>query len=168
MYSSLSSIETARFLEGTAVLPKQNEQGATIDMPTTREFSIRMEDKPGALGRMCRTLAEQGVNIVGFQSVPAEGKSVVRLVTDNPTETKTAIEKLKLTFAETQVVQVKLPHRPGELARAASKLGEANININYAYCGLDPVTNGPLLFFGVEDTRQATDVLSQVAASAKA
>lgn len=137
-------------------------------MPTTREFSIRMEDKPGTLGKICRALAEQGVNIVGFQSVPAEGKSVVRLVTDNPAETKSAIEKLKLTFAETQVVRVKLPHRPGELARAASKLGEANVNINYAYCGVEPGTNTPLLFFGVEDTKQATDVLSQVAASARA
>jgi len=34
---------------------------------------------------------------------------------------------------ETEVVQAKFPHRPGELARAASQLGEANININHAY-----------------------------------
>lgn len=137
-------------------------------MPTTREFSIRIEDKPGSLGRMCQALAERNVNIVGFQSVPAEGKSVVRLVTDNPTETKSVIEKLKLTFSETQVVPVKLPNRPGELARAALKLGDARINIDHAYCGVDPSSNTPLLFFGVEDARQATDVLNQVAASAKA
>ncbi len=34
---------------------------------------------------------------------------------------------------ETEVVQAKFPHRPGELARAASQLAEANININHAY-----------------------------------
>jgi len=33
------------------------------------------------------------------------------------------------------VAQVLLPNRPGELARVAAHLGEANININYAYAG---------------------------------
>lgn len=137
-------------------------------MPTTREFSIRMDDTPGALGKLCRTLADRGVNIIGFQSVPEEGKSLVRLVTDNPAQTKSAIENARVSFTESEVVQVKLPHRPGELARAASKLGEANININYAYCGIEPTSNNALLFFGVANTGQAAKVLDQVAASARA
>jgi hypothetical protein len=33
--------------------------------------------------------------------------------------------------------------RPGELARAALRLGDANININYGYAGIDPGTNAP-------------------------
>ena len=137
-------------------------------MPTTREFTIRMEDKPGTLGKICRTLADRGVNIVGFQSVPVEGKSLVRLVTDNPGLVKTTLESERLSFTEADVAQIKLPHRLGELARAASKLGEANININHAYCGIEPGTNTPLLFFGVADAGQAAKVLEQAAASAKA
>jgi len=39
------------------------------------------------------------------------------------------IERLLCTQVE--VVQVKLPHRPGEIAPVATRLGEANININY-------------------------------------
>jgi hypothetical protein len=127
-----------------------------------------MEDSPGTLGRMCRRLADRGVNIVGFQSVPAEGQSLVRVVTDNSTFTKTALETERLNFTETEVAQVRLPHRPGELARAAAKLGEAQININYAYCGVEPGTNSPLLFFGVANAAQAATVLDQVAASAGA
>ena len=107
-------------------------------MPTTREFTIRMEDTPGTLGKICRPLADRGVNILGFQSIPAEGKSLVRLVTDNPGLTKTTLETERVTFTEADVVQVKLPHRPGELARA------------------------------VANASQATTVLDQIAASAKA
>ena len=44
-------------------------------------------------------------------------------------------------YTETKVAQVKLIHRPGELARTASRLGEAGININYGYCGVEPGTN---------------------------
>ena len=106
-------------------------------MPTTKEFSIRMEDQPGTLGKICRSLADRGVNILAFQSVPSEGKSLVRLVVDKPTEAKSVLDDQKVKYDEVQVAQVKLPHRPGELARAASKLGEASVNINYAYCDVD-------------------------------
>ena len=64
------------------------------------------------------------------------------------------------------MAQIKLPHRPGELARAASRLGEANININYAYGGIDPSTNAPLIIFGVTDAGQAATILDRTAAAA--
>ncbi len=135
-------------------------------MPTTKEFAIRMEDRPGTLGKLCRALADRGVNILAFQSIPFEGKSLVRLVVDNPTTAKTVIDSEKLTCTEAEVAQVKLAHRPGELARAASRLGEANININYAYVGIEPGTNAPLLIFGVADVARAVAILEQAAAAA--
>jgi len=67
--------------------------------------------------------------------------------------------ELGLTYVEAEIVQAKLPHRPGEIARVASRLGEANIN--YAYCGLKPDTNMPLVFFGVTDVSKATRFLSR-------
>jgi len=136
-------------------------------MPTSKELTIRLEDRPGTLGKICRTLADNGVNIVAFQSIPSEGKnSLVRLVLDNPTTAKKALDREGVSCTETEVAQVKLAHRPGELARAASRLGEANININYAYCGVDPSTNGPLLIVGVKETGKAVTILDQIAAAA--
>ncbi len=135
-------------------------------MPTTKEFAIRMEDRPGTLGKFCRALADRGVNILAFQSVPFEGKSLVRLVVDNPATAKTVIDNEQLPCTEAEVAQVKLAHRPGELARAASRLGEANININYAYVGVEPGTNAPLLIFGVAEVARAVAILEQAAAAA--
>jgi hypothetical protein len=45
-------------------------------------------------------------------------------------------------------------------------LGKANININYAYCGLEPGTNAPLVFFGVAEVGKAVSVLEHVSAAA--
>ena len=56
--------------------------------------------------------------------------------------------------------------RSGEIARVASRLGEANININYAYCGLESGTNSPLVFFGVSEIGRAAQILEQPAAAA--
>ena len=136
-------------------------------MPSNMEFTIRMEDRPATLGKVCRALADRGVNILAFQSTPSEGKSLVHIVVDNPTTAKTVLDTERLTYSEREIAQVRLPHRPGELARATSRLGEANININYAYCGLEPGTNTPLLIFGVADVGRAVTILDQTAASAK-
>ncbi|PYX74254.1 MAG: acetolactate synthase [Acidobacteria bacterium] len=136
-------------------------------MPTSKELTIRLEDRPGTLGNACRALADRKVNILAFQSIPAEeGSSLVRLVVDNPTTAKTVFDKQGLSYTETEVAQVKLAHRPGELARAASRLGDANININYAYCGIDASTDAPLLIVGVKEVGKAVTILDQLTAAA--
>lgn len=135
-------------------------------MPKSRELTIQLEDRPGTLGKVCRSLAERGVNVVAFQSVPAERNSLVRFVVDNPTTATKVLDNQGLSYTEADVAQVKLPNRPGELARVASQLGEANININYAYGGVDPMTNAPLLIFGVKEVEQATVILDRATAAA--
>jgi hypothetical protein len=135
-------------------------------MPKAKEFAIHMANRPGTLGKCCQALADRGVNILGYQSFPSEGDALTRIIVDNPTEAKKVLESERLKYTEEEVVQVKLPNRRGELARAASRLGDAKININHGYCGIDPNTNAPLLFFGVMDVEQAVKILDQAAAAA--
>lgn len=135
-------------------------------MATTKEFTVHLQDQPGTLAMLSRALADRKVNIIAFQSFPSQGKSTVRLVVDNPTAAKTVLDSQKATYTESQVAQTKLPHRPGELARVAAKLGEAKINIDYAYTGIEPGTNTPILIVGVKDVSKAAALLDEVAAQA--
>jgi hypothetical protein len=137
-------------------------------MSTTREFSLNMQDQPGTLGRICQALADREINILAFESMSLDGKSLVRFVVDNPKAAKSVLDSQKLPYKETEVVQAKFPHRPGQLARAASQLGEANINIEHAYCGIEPGTNAPLLIFGVAEAGRAAKILDKTAAAATA
>lgn len=91
---------------------------------------------------------------------------MTRFIVDNPTTAKKVLDSEQLTCTDTEVVQVKLPHRPGEIARVASRLSDASININYAYCGLESGTNSPLVFFGVADVTKAALILEQAAVAA--
>ena len=47
-------------------------------MPKVKEFTVTIEDKPGALGKCFLALAERGVNILAFQSYVEEGESLAR------------------------------------------------------------------------------------------
>ena len=135
-------------------------------MPVIKEFTVLLEDRPSILGNVCRALAERGVNILALQAFPIGGRSVTRFIVDNPPTTKTVLVNEGLTYVETEIVHAKIAHRPGEIARVASRLGEANISINYAYCGLEPGTNAPLVFFGVTDVERAATILEGAAAAA--
>ena len=117
------------------------------------------------LGKVCQALADQQVNILALECFPTLGKFVTRLIVDNPDIAKTVLSSEKLTYVEREIVQIRIQHRAGEIARLASRLGKAHININYAYCGLEPTTNAPLVFFGVADVSKAASILERAEAA---
>ena len=135
-------------------------------MPINEELTIRMDNRPGSLGKVCRALADRGVNILAFQSIPSEKTILVCMVVDNPAVAKTSLDHAGISYTEGEVAEAKLPHGPGALARAASKLGDASINIHYAYCGVEPTTNATLVIFGVSEVGRAATILDQTAAAA--
>jgi len=135
-------------------------------MPKMKEFTVTIEDKPGALGKCFLALAERGVNILAFQSYVEEGESLARLLVDDPASAKVVLGGLRMIFEETEVAVVRLAHRPGELGRAASRLGEEKINIDYSYCGLEPGSTRPLAVFGVDNLTKAANLLDELATEA--
>ena len=128
-------------------------------MPKMKEFTVTIEDKPGALGKCFLALAERGVNILAFQSFVEEGESLARLLVDQPAIAMAVLGGLSMIFEETEVAVVRLAHRPGELGRAAAKLGEEHINIDYSYCGLEPGSTRVLAVFGVDNLTEAANLL---------
>ena len=133
-------------------------------MAKAKEFTITIEDKPGALGRCFLALAERGVNILAFQSYVEEGESLARIVVDDPAKAKAILGGLRMIFEETNVAVIRLAHRPGELGRAAARLGEKQINIDYSYCGLEPGSTLALAVFGVDNLTKAAAVLDELSA----
>jgi len=133
-------------------------------MAKAKEFTVTIEDKPGALGKCCLALAERGVNILAFQSYVEEGESLARFVVDDPASAKAVLGSLHMIFEEMDVAVVRLAHRPGELGRAASRLGEKQINIDYSYCGLEPGSMLALVVFGADNVTKAAALLDELAA----
>ena len=106
------------------------------------------------------------MNILAFQSYVEERESLVRILVDDSATAKAVLGNLRMIFEETEVAIVRLPHRPGELGRATSRLGENQINIDYSYCGLEPNSNLALVVFGVDDLNKASAILDKLVAEA--
>jgi hypothetical protein len=135
-------------------------------MPRSKELTVAIPDKPGALADCLRVLAEQGVNVIGFQSFVEEGESLARFLVDEVAGATKALGNHRMIFEVTEVVVTKLQHRPGELARVASCLGEQKINVNYCYCGREAGSGSTLALavFGVDNLPKAVTALDQLAA----
>ncbi len=133
-------------------------------MPKAKEFTVTIADKPGALGKCFLALAERGVNILAFQSYVEEGESLARFLADDMAGAKSVLGSLRMIFEETDVAIVRLPHLPGGLGRAAARLGEKQVNIDYSYCGLEPGSTLGLLVFGVDNVNKAAAALDELAA----
>ncbi len=133
-------------------------------MAKAKELTVTIEDKPGALGKCFLALAEAGVNILAFQSFVEEGESLARLLVDDLASAKTVLGRLRIIFEETDVAVVHLPHRPGQLGRAAALIGDKNINIDYSYSGLEPGSPLALLVFGVDNLKATAALLDGLAA----
>jgi hypothetical protein len=132
-------------------------------MPKMKEFTVTIEDKPGALGRCFLALAKRGVNILAFQTCVEEGESLIRFLVDKPESAKAVLGGLGMIFKETEVAVVRVAHRPGELGRAASRLGEHQINIDYSYCGVEHGSTQEIVVFGVDNLTKAAKLLDELA-----
>lgn len=123
------------------------------------ELTVQIENKPGTLASLSEALGKSKVNILAFVADEVGGQSKVRLVTDNPAKAKKAILGLNLQASEEEVVVVTLKNKPGTLASAAGKLGNAGININHGYCGAEEGSKKQLVVFSVNDAKQAAKTL---------
>jgi hypothetical protein len=132
-------------------------------MAKAKEFTVTIEDKPGALGECFLALAQRGVNILAFESYVEDRESLVRFVADHPAAANQVLGGLHMIFEETDVVVARVAHRPGELGRAAACLGENGINIDYSYCGSEPGSTQGLLVFGVDSVTKAATLLDNLA-----
>jgi len=131
-------------------------------VPKAKEFRVTIEDRPAALASCCLALAGKGINILAFQSFVEQGESLARFVVDKPEVALEVLRNLRANFEQDDVVTVRLEHRPGELGRAAARLGEQRININYSYCGLEPGSDRPIAVFGVDQVTNAATVLDEL------
>ena len=131
-------------------------------MAKSKEFTVTIADEPGALGKFFLALAQRGVNVLAFQSYVEERESLARFVADDVAGANAVLSSMHMIYEETEVAVVRLNHRPGELGRAAAKLGEKHINIDYSYCGLDPGSTRALVVFGVDNLTQASKVLDEL------
>jgi len=98
-----------------------------------KQFTLYLENKPGALARVTNLLAEAKINIEGISVSSSVDIGLVQIVVSNAVRTRQILTRKKIAFVTQDVVLVQLANQPGALARVVSKIAKLGININYVY-----------------------------------
>lgn len=99
-------------------------------MAIRKELSLRLQNSPGALNRVCQILGDECVNVT---ALTVEASGTLRMVVDNPLRAAGALEIRKYTVEQRDILLLELPHNPRALERAARMLANADVNIEYTY-----------------------------------
>lgn len=136
-----------------------------------QEFTVILEDRPGAVADMLDALTGRGINILGIvghaeEENPSTGsvadvleprEGLVRFTVDEVHETATLLENGDFRFFQGPILAIPLMNHPGAAAVVARILAEAQINVLYMYGG--GAANEGYMFLRVSNPDQASDVL---------
>ena len=126
------------------------------------QFSIFLVNKPGVLTQIFRELAKAKVNITNIAMMDSMEHGVLRMVVDDPVAARPVLAKLNIPMAETDVLAVALPNRPGAAADLCERLADAHINISYMYCTGGAAGGRTVVVLKVPDIKKAIKVLEGV------
>lgn len=129
------------------------------------QFVVQIENRPGALARFARALAERGVNIVHCAAGGAGEFGYAIIETADDETGREVLKSIGQPFVEGTPVTVELEDRPGSLAELAERLAAAGVGIH----GLLVIGHrGPNVLVAVttDDEAAARAVLDGVGAQA--
>jgi hypothetical protein len=123
------------------------------------QLSVFLENRPGRMADMARVLGEGGFNMRAFVVADTAEFGVARIIVDRPGAAKAALEVAGFGVKLTEVLAVEVPDRAGGLSAVLDALGGAGVNVEYAYCFVEPNGQVAVDIFRVEDTGAATAAL---------
>ncbi len=117
------------------------------------EISIVLKNVPGELSRALIALEEEYVNVLAF-SIDQHGKdSTIRLLCDSPEKARKQFEDFKFSPEVGKVLAVRMEHKPGALKQISNALYRDEINIEYAYLTLIPLSEDAIVILKLNKER---------------
>jgi hypothetical protein len=128
-------------------------------MQIVTQLAVFLENRPGALARVCEALAAAGINLHAMSTSDTVDHTVVRMVVTDPRKALFLLEERGTLVVENDVLLISLNNHPGALAAVAGRLAKAKINIEYLYGTAPEGAAAGNLVLRVSDARRALRVL---------
>ena len=124
-----------------------------------KQISLFLENKPGHLNAICRTLAESGINIVTLSLADTQQFGIVRLIVEEWQKAKDVLEAAGYVVNVREVVAAAVADRPGGMAEILDVIGKAGVNIEYMYAFTFRHGKEAVLVFRFDNPDRAIDAL---------
>lgn len=128
-------------------------------MPISKQLTVVLENKPGALAELCTELSKYAVNISAIMAPESKSQTPLRMVTSSHETAKRVLTTMSLKFTEEPVLTLRVSDRPGSLGRLTRKLAENDINIEYIYGSIVKGMGKALIVVAVSDTERAAKLV---------
>ncbi|MDD2420531.1 MAG: amino acid-binding protein [Heliobacteriaceae bacterium] len=126
-----------------------------------KQISVFLENKSGRLAALTQALAAENINIRALCIADTTDFGILRLIADRPVDAYYCLKKAGCAVSETAVIAVKIPDKPGGLAKIIDVLALAQINIEYLYALPEKTKDTALVIIRVERLDDAISVLQQ-------
>jgi len=147
-------------------VPTAKTQANTTHTTELKSISVRLENRPGALAEAARTVAQAGVNIEGVEAEVLGQYGFFRFYTKDETKAEEALKKAGYIVTVTEILEVTLADRPGELARVFEILFQGNVNGESCF-GASLPNQTSRFFLRVSDFGKAHRLLAQAGIKAR-
>lgn len=129
-------------------------------MAEIKQISLFVENRPGRMSKVSKTLSDAGVNIRAMTIAEAGDFGVIRMVVDNPDKGYKVLHDSGFTVSVTDVLAVEMKDTPGGLYEIVDTLGINKINVDYAYAFVTAKAERAMLILRVDDLPRAKQALS--------
>jgi hypothetical protein len=130
-----------------------------LSMESATQLAVFLANRPGALARVCEALAKAEINIHALATSDTVDHSVVRMVVSDPTKALMLLGEAGVLALESDVLMIETENRPGVLAKIAQRLGQVEVNIEYAYLAASPKAAKGLIILRPSDIEKAQRAL---------
>src|SRR5512147_1883263 len=124
-------------------------------MAEIKQISLFVENKPGRMAKVSKTLSDAGVNIRALTIAEAGDFGVIRMVVDDPEKGYKVLKDNGFTVSTTDVLAVEMKDTPGGLYEIVNALGESGVNVDYAYAFVTAKAQKAMLILRVDDLSAA-------------
>jgi hypothetical protein len=99
-------------------------------MARIKQLSISVENCPGAVAAIARTLGNAKINILSLLGSAQGTSGTIHLIVEDARRAKKALDEAKLAYQETIAEELEIPNKAGALAQVLEKLAAKGVNLN--------------------------------------
>lgn len=133
-----------------------------LSLETAMQLAVFLENRPGALARVCEALAKAGINIHALTVSDTVDHAVVRMIVSDPTKALMLLGERGVLAFENDVLLIDATNEMGVLGRIAEGLSRAEVNIEYAYFASSGSSPTGIIVLRTSDLDKARRALSAV------
>src|SRR3982751_4656747 len=131
-----------------------------LSLETMTQLAVFLENRPGALSRVCEALAKTGVNIHALTVSDTVDHSVVRMIVSDPTKALMLLGERGVLAFENDVLCIDATNELGVLGKVADALSRAEVNIEYAYFATGATSPRGIIVLRTSDIEKARQALT--------